>query len=54
MFISADNGEPLTCVNRALSVDEMEQRLTQAILLAERGTPGKRKPDGPDCPPPQR
>lgn len=54
VFISADNGEPLTCVNRGLSVDEMEQRLTQAILLAEHGTPGKRKPDGPDCPPPQR
>lgn len=54
VFISADNGEPLTCVNRALSVDEMEDRLTQALLLAENGTPGNRKPSGPDCPAPLR
>ncbi len=54
VFIAADNGEPLTCVNRALSVDEMEERMTQAILLAEHGKPGERKPDGPDCPAPIR
>ena len=54
VFIAADNGEPISCINRALSVDEMEARLKQAILLAEHGTPGKRKPDGPDCPAPLR
>ena len=54
VVISADNGEPLTCVNRALSVDDMEARVKQAILLAEHGKPGERKPDGPDCPAPLR
>ena len=54
VFISADNGEPLTCVNRSLSVDEMEQRMQQAVLLAEHGTPGERMPDGPNCPAPLR
>ena len=54
VFISADNGEPLSCVNRALSVDEMEARLKQAVLLAEHGNPGERMPDGPDCPAPMR
>ena len=54
VFISADNGEPLTCVNRGLSVDQMEARMKQAILLAEHGKPGERKPDGPDCPAPLR
>lgn len=54
VFISADNGEPISCVNRVMSVDDMEERLLQAVLLAEHGTPGKRKPDGPDCPAPMR
>ena len=54
VLISADNGEPISCVNRIMSVDDMEERLVQAILLAENGTPGKRKPDGPDCPAPMR
>ena len=54
VFISADNGEPLTCVNRGFSVDQMEARMKQAILLAEHGKPGERKPDGPDCPAPMR
>lgn len=54
VFIAADNGEPLTCVSRALSVDQMERRLKQAVLLAENGTPGARMPDGPDCPAPMR
>ena len=54
VFISADNGEPITCVNRALSVDQMEARMKQALLLAEHGKPGERKPDGPDCPAPLR
>lgn len=54
VFISADNGEPLTCVNRAMSVDDMEARLKQAVLLAENGIPGERKPGGPDCPAPRQ
>jgi len=54
VFISADNGEPLSCINRSLSVDDMEQRLKQAVLLADHGTPGERQPNGPDCPAPMR
>ena len=54
VFISADNGEPLTCVNRGFELDDMEKRMVQAILLAEHGKPGERMPDGPDCPAPIR
>ena len=54
VFISADNGEPLTCVNRGFTVDQMEARMKQALLLAEHGKPGERMPDGPDCPAPLR
>ena len=54
VFISADNGEPLTCVNRGFELDDMEERMVQAILLAEHGRPGERMPDGPDCPAPIR
>jgi thiol-disulfide isomerase/thioredoxin len=52
--ISADNGEPLTCFMRTLSTDQIEERLNLAKILAERGTPGQRKPQGPDCPAPVR
>lgn len=50
--ISSDNGELLTCLLPANSVQDMEARLTQAIILAEKGTPGDRMPDGTDCPAP--
>ncbi|MEO1100752.1 MAG: thioredoxin family protein [Pseudomonadota bacterium] len=47
--ISSDNGELLTCLLPANSVQDMQARLTQAIL-AQRGTPGDRMPDETDCP----
>ena len=53
-IVSADNGEPISCVNRLLTVDEIEWRLKQAIILARKASPGARMPDGPDCPPPMR
>ena len=52
VVISADNGEPLTCFMRTLSTEDIQSRLRLALLLAEHGTPGRRKPEGPDCPPP--
>ncbi|MEM9055687.1 MAG: thioredoxin family protein [Pseudomonadota bacterium] len=54
VVIAADNGEPITCFMRTLSAEDMEKRLNLAKILAERGTPGKRKPHGPDCPAPMR
>jgi thiol-disulfide isomerase/thioredoxin len=54
VVIAADNGEPLSCFMRTLSVEDMEKRLNLAKILATRGTPGQRKPRGPDCPAPMR
>lgn len=51
-IISADNGEPISCINRALSVDEIEFRLKEAKVLTLKAPAGRRKPQGPDCPPP--
>lgn len=51
-IISADNGEPISCVNRALTTDEIAARLEEALVLALRAPAGRRKPAGPDCPPP--
>lgn len=54
VVIAADNGEPITCFMRTLETQEIADRLKLAKILAERGTPGQRKPNGPDCPPPMR
>ena len=48
--VAADNGEPITCFMRPMTAKDIEGRLKLAKLLAERGTPGQRKPEGPDCP----
>lgn len=53
VFVSADNGEPISCANRSLSTDEIERRIREAIVLSLRAPAGARKPDGPDCPAPQ-
>lgn len=52
--IAADNGEPITCFMRTLDTKDIQDRLKLAKILAERGTPGQRKPQGPDCPAPMR
>lgn len=49
--IAADNGEPIACFTRALSAEDIQERLNLAKLLAEHAPQGRRKPDGPDCPP---
>ncbi len=54
VIISADNGEPISCLNRALSVEQITARLNEALILAERAPAGRRRPNGPDCPPPLR
>lgn len=53
-IISADNGEPIACINRLLDADAIEARLREAQIISKRRTPGIRMPDGPDCPPPLR
>ncbi|MEM1391385.1 MAG: thioredoxin domain-containing protein [Pseudomonadota bacterium] len=52
--VAADNGEPITCFMRVLSVEQIEDRLKLARILALRAPQGQRKPDGPDCPAPMR
>lgn len=53
-IISADNGEPLSCVNRIFDAKGIEGALRQAQIITVRRTPGIRMPNGPDCPPPLR
>ncbi len=48
--VAADNGEPLTCFMRPMTAKAIRGQLKLAKTLAERGTPGNRKPDGPNCP----
>ncbi|MEO0606706.1 MAG: thioredoxin family protein [Pseudomonadota bacterium] len=48
--ISADTGEALTCFMRPMSAKKIQGELKLAKILAEKGTPGARKPEGPDCP----
>ena len=52
VIISADNGEPISCVMRVLEVDDIAYRLTEAKILSLRAPAGRRKPNGPDCPAP--
>ncbi len=52
VIISADNGEPISCLNRAHSVEQMTARMNEALILSERAPAGARRPQGPDCPPP--
>jgi len=53
-IISADNGEPISCLNRTFDEQAIEARIREAMTLATRRTPGTRKPEGPECPPPIR
>ncbi len=48
--VAADNGEPLTCFMRPMTAKAIQGQLRLAKMLAEQGTPGQRKADGPDCP----
>lgn len=54
VIIAADNGEPISCLNRALSVDQMIARMNEAMILSTRAPAGSRRPQGPDCPPPMK
>lgn len=52
-IVAADNGEPISCVMRPMTAEDIEKRLKLAKILAERAPQGTRKPQGPDCPPPR-
>lgn len=51
---AADNGEPLTCISSEMAVSEIEARLQESLILATITAPGKRRPNGTDCPAPLR
>ncbi|MEO0449371.1 MAG: thioredoxin family protein [Pseudomonadota bacterium] len=52
--IAADTGEPITCFMRPMKAEDIQGQMRLAMLLAEHGKPGTRKPEGPDCPRPMR
>ncbi len=54
VITAADNGEPLTCLTSTMEVSEMKARLQESLVLATVTAPGKRRPNGTDCPAPLR
>jgi thiol-disulfide isomerase/thioredoxin len=54
VMIATDTGEPISCVDRRHSIEQIESRLVLADILARRAAPGRRRPDGADCPDPLR
>lgn len=54
VIISADNGEPISCLNRTHSTNDIIARFREAEVISLRRTPGSRMPNGPECPPPFR
>ena len=49
-LIASDNGELLSCLTPAKSVQDMRIQIRHAVILAQKGRPGARMPDGVDCP----
>ncbi|MEZ5947371.1 MAG: thioredoxin family protein [Hyphomonas sp.] len=54
IMVSADTGEPLACVTRLFTADEIADRIQEALVLTKYGPAGERRPTGPHCPPPMR
>ena len=54
VMIASDTGEPISCVDRAYSAKQISDRIKLAGVLARHAAPGRRRPDGADCPPPLR
>jgi len=50
IVIAADTGEPLSCIDSAVSEEAIRKRLMLAKIVAEKGSPGTRKPLGTSCP----
>ncbi len=53
-IVASDNGEPLSCIMRIMTTEEIGARIAEGIYAAHRQPPGARKPEGPDCPAPTR
>lgn len=54
IMIASDTGEPIACVDRAYSAKQISDRIKLAGILARKAAPGRRQPDGADCPAPMR
>ncbi|WP_169711776.1 thioredoxin domain-containing protein [Henriciella litoralis] len=54
VMIAADTGEPMSCVDRRYSAKQITDTLVLSGILARKAAPGRRRPDGPDCPKPLR
>lgn len=54
VIVAADNGEPLSCLHRRLSANKMADLIRESLVLAQYSPPGKRRPEGPDCPAPMQ
>ncbi|MEM5518493.1 thioredoxin domain-containing protein [Henriciella sp. AS95] len=54
VMIAADTGEPISCVDKSYSTKQISDRIKLAGILATKAAPGRRRPDGADCPAPLR
>lgn len=54
VVVSADTGEPLSCIMRLMTAGEISARIADGIFATHQLPPGARKPQGPDCPAPTR
>jgi len=54
VVIAADTGEPITCLQRPLDLNQIMGRLREAQIFTQRRAPGARMPNGPECEPPTR
>jgi thiol-disulfide isomerase/thioredoxin len=54
VMIASDTGEPISCVDKTYSARQISDRIKLAGILAEKAAPGRRRPDGADCPAPLR
>lgn len=50
-IISADTGEAIGCMTRAIGSESIVYGLRESLIITERRAQGARMPDGADCPP---
>lgn len=50
-IISADTGEAIGCMTRAIGEDSIAYGLRESLIISKRRPQGARMPDGADCPP---
>jgi thiol-disulfide isomerase/thioredoxin len=54
IMVAADTGEPISCVAKIMTAEEIAERIAASLDAATHKPPGGRRPGGPDCPAPLR